>query len=75
MLRLARGSSSAGCRGALRFEGYSWDSNPRPADYESGFTLPGTSTAVYSCRSGACADGCIFPWTRMDRNSNCNYPD
>ncbi len=51
-----------------------WGSNPQPADYESGFALPGTSTAVYSCRSGACVDGCKFPWTRMDCNSNCNYP-
>jgi hypothetical protein len=46
----------------------------RPADYESGFAFPGTFTVVYSCRSEACLDGCIFPWRRMDCNSDCNYP-
>jgi hypothetical protein len=51
-----------------------WELDARTADYESGFALPGRSTAVYSCRSEACVDGWMFPWTRMGCNSNCN-PD
>jgi hypothetical protein len=31
------------------------------SDYESGFTFPLKSTAVYSCRSDAYMDGCRFP--------------
>ena len=37
-----------------------WGSNPRPADYESGFALPGEYMVVYSCRSGAYVDGYRF---------------
>jgi hypothetical protein len=46
MLRLARGSFSAGYCGALRFEGYIWASNPRLADYESGLGFLGVGLSI-----------------------------
>ena len=49
-----------------------WDSNPRPAGYESGIGFPCTSTGVYLRRSGAYIDGCGPLWARMDCNSDRN---
>ncbi len=45
-----------------------WASNPRLADYESGFEFPCRSMTVYLCRSRAFIDGCRFPRTLMDCN-------